>query len=108
MMKYKKVYADFFHISRDEPSPCERCLLRKLMKLQRNVERAVEIHHTEQRGMGGDQTGEKDDISKLVGSCRACHTIMDSVPEENEEMKEWAADLEARKIVIRKYMFQEI
>lgn len=46
----------------DDFVPCEIC-----------GQRAVDIHHIEARGMGGDQRGDKDDINNLMGLCRGCH-----------------------------------
>lgn len=109
MKNHKKVYAKFFNISSDEPSPCERCLqLRESPYYRGEINVAVDVHHVDRRGMGGDQTREmvKDDISNLGGVCRYHHDRLDAYPEENEEFKKWCADLEKRKRVIRKWMFR--
>lgn len=46
----------------DDFVPCEVC-----------GSRAVDIHHIDARGAGGDQTGEKDTIENLMAVCRSCH-----------------------------------
>lgn len=46
----------------DDFIPCEVC-----------GKRAVDIHHIDARGMGGDPQGGKDVIGNLMGLCRRCH-----------------------------------
>lgn len=46
----------------DDFIPCEIC-----------GSRAVDIHHIDARGMGGDPTARKDTIENLMGLCRRCH-----------------------------------
>lgn len=60
--KYKKIYFDFFGISQNEPVSCEVC-----------ESPAVDIHHIDARGMGGDPTKSKDKIENLMALCRSCH-----------------------------------
>ena len=42
--------------------PCEIC-----------GNQAVDIHHIEARGMGGNPKGDKDEIENLMAVCRPCH-----------------------------------
>ena len=62
--KYKQIYWDFFGYSQNEFIPCEVC-----------EQQAVDIHHIDARGMGGDPTKSKDTIENLMALCRNCHTI---------------------------------
>jgi hypothetical protein len=101
MVRHKKVYMEFFGIAPDEFVPCERCIATG----RKDIQRAVDVHHADRRGMGGDQTGEKDVIENLGGVCRYCHDILDAIPEENEKFKVWLADPEKRKKVIHKWMY---
>ena len=103
MKRHKKIYKEFFNLSEDEYSPCERCVVVKNAPIQR----AVDVHHTDFRGMGGDQAGDKDDITKLVGLCRSCHDVCEACPGENEVMKEWAKRSDDRLEVIRILMYQQ-
>jgi hypothetical protein len=86
---------EFFGLSPEERVPCERCW--KAV--------AVDVHHCERRGMGGDPTGSKDRIENLGGVCRACHEILDSNPDENDTFKIWCANLHDRKKKMKKVMY---
>jgi len=103
---HTKIYTEFFNISRDEFSPCERCIITGA----KPIKRAVCIHHTQFRGMGGDQTPdkEKDDITKLAGLCYECHQIVEAHPEENELLKKWCLMLDDRKECLKIIMMQEL
>lgn len=61
---YKQVYFDYFGYDYGEFIPCEVC-----------GAEAVDIHHIEARGMGGDPTKSKDTIDNLMAVCRNCHEI---------------------------------
>ena len=50
--------------------------------------RAVDIHHIEPRGMGGNPKGDKDVITNLQALCRACHVEMGDKKQHNEFLKE--------------------
>jgi hypothetical protein len=95
MKRHKRIYMEFFNLSTEERVPCERCW--KAV--------AVDVHHCERRGMGGDQTGEKDVIENLGGVCRGCHEILDAIPDENEKFKSWCANLDGRKQKMRRVMY---
>ena len=60
--KYKDIYFDFFKIYGGDFVPCEVC-----------EKEAVDIHHIDARGMGGDPTKSKDKIENLMALCRSCH-----------------------------------
>jgi 5-methylcytosine-specific restriction endonuclease McrA len=57
--------------------PCEVC-----------GNRAVDIHHIENRKMGGDPQGNKDVIDNLQALCRNCHLEYGDVPELKEKLKQ--------------------
>lgn len=106
MKKYKKVYADFFGIGQEDRPPCERCIMRYHMDLQSEVAEAVDIHHCDEKGMGGSK--ELDYIENLGGVCRECHDVCGSDPEENELFSQWCCELEARTLVMRAFLFKEL
>jgi 5-methylcytosine-specific restriction endonuclease McrA len=60
MVKYKKVYRDFFGVGDDDVVLCEIC-----------DQPAVDLHHVSRKGMGGSK--EKDYIENLMALCRRCH-----------------------------------
>lgn len=103
MKKHKKIYAEFFNLSPDEFAPCERCIQLQSNSTKRlPISRAVDVHHCDRRGMGGDQTGEKDVIENLGGVCRHHHERLDAYPSENDEFKKWCADLDSRICAVTK------
>ena len=57
--------------------PCEVC-----------GDKAVDIHHIESRGMGGDPNGDKDVIENLQALCRKCHNEYGDVPDLLDKLKE--------------------
>ena len=61
MKKHTKLYMNFFDYGEEDFVMCEMC----------QQDRAVDIHHLDNRGMGGSKT--KDYIENLVGLCRDCH-----------------------------------
>lgn len=75
MKQHTKIYLDYF----DYPDfvPCEIC-----------SKTAIDIHHIDARGMGGDPTGKKDVIENLMALCRGCHLRHGDVKEEVEWLKE--------------------
>ena len=60
MKNYTKIYLKYFGYGQDDYIPCEVC-----------DNRAVDIHHIEARGMGGNK--DKDLIDNLMALCRQCH-----------------------------------
>lgn len=100
MKKHKQIVMKFFDLVQDEFVPCERCII----KQHKPFRRAVDVHHADPRGMGGDQTGEKDCIENLGMLCRECHDIVEADPEENDFLKEWLVMLDERKECVRLIM----
>lgn len=62
MKKHTKIYLNYFGYQIPEDVFCEVCR-----------SPAVDIHHIDSRGMGGDPQGKKDVIENLQALCRACH-----------------------------------
>jgi 5-methylcytosine-specific restriction endonuclease McrA len=90
MKKHTKIYLDFFGYSTADVILCEAC-----------GEVAVDVHHIEDRGAGGDPQGKRDVIENLIGLCRRCHDRAHRIAEppiERDELKE----IHARSIAIRK------
>jgi len=88
MKKHTKIYLDHFGYGPGDWIACEVC-----------GKKAVDIHHIEPRGMGGDPQGKKDVISNLQALCRECHHKADfttELPKEklkeihNERLRLWA------------------
>lgn len=70
MKKHTKIYFDFFGYDIPEDAVCEIC-----------GNPAVDVHHIDARGMGGDPNGTKDVIENLMGLCRKDHDEYGDVPE---------------------------
>jgi len=62
MKNHTKLYLDTFNYSTADWIPCEMC-----------GSTAVDIHHIDARGQGGDPQGKKDVIENLMAVCRNCH-----------------------------------
>lgn len=75
MVKYKKVYLDYYGLDVTDYIGCEICQAK-----------AVDIHHLEIKGMGGSKT--KDYIENLIAICRSCHTKCHSSIKFNTKAKE--------------------
>ena len=71
MVKYKKVYIDYFGYYKGEYISCEVC----------NAP-SIDIHHIEGRVKSGDV------IENLIAVCRECHNKCHSSKEFNEKAKE--------------------
>lgn len=71
----KKVYLDYFYPAwgPDDHIPCERC-----------GRKAVEVHHTIPKRMGG--TTHKYSVEELAAVCRKCHDFAHSSSEALEEI----------------------
>lgn len=76
MKKHTKIYLDFFGYGIESFITCEIC-----------GGRAVDIHHIECRGIGGDPQGKKDVIENLQALCRKCHTEYGDIKEFKEMLK---------------------
>jgi 5-methylcytosine-specific restriction endonuclease McrA len=74
MKKHTKLYLDYFGYGIEDFIPCESC-----------GTKAVDIHHIEARGMGGDK--KADDIKNLMALCRQCHLVMGDTKTHMEYLK---------------------
>ena len=78
MMRHTKVYMDFFGYGDQDTIMCESFC----------GKRAVDVHHIDARGMGGNPDASKDVIENLVGLCRNCHEKAEHSEEFNESVKQ--------------------
>ena len=74
MKAYTKIYMEFFGYSEADFIPCEVC-----------GQRAVDIHHIDNKGMGGSKT--KDHIENLMALCRGCHDAAHNEKISKESLK---------------------
>jgi 5-methylcytosine-specific restriction endonuclease McrA len=74
MKKHTKLYLDYFGYGIEDFIPCESC-----------GSKAVDIHHIEARGMGGDK--KADNINNLMALCRQCHLVMGDTKTHMEYLK---------------------
>lgn len=77
MKKYVKIYMDYYDYVIDDVIQCEYC--NKV---------AVDIHHIEPRGIGGDPRGHKNQIENLIALCRSCHIKAETNKEFNKYLKQ--------------------
>jgi len=70
MKPHTKIYITFFGYQIPSDCVCEIC-----------GGPAVDVHHIEARGMGGDPNGDKDVIENLMGLCREHHDEYGDVPD---------------------------
>ncbi len=75
MKKYIKTYLSHFGYGPDDFMPCEMCNTK-----------AVDVHHVEPKGMGGNKT--RDNIENLIGVCRKCHERCHGDARYNNKAKE--------------------
>lgn len=64
MKNHTKIYFETSQLDPHGFTPCEIC-----------ESQAVDIHHIDARGMGGDPTGSKDHFGNLQALCRNCHNV---------------------------------
>ncbi len=76
MKAHTRIYMKFFGYTIADFIPCEVC-----------GDRAVDIHHIECRGMGGDPNGDKDVIENLQALCRKCHNTYGDIKAFIEKLK---------------------
>jgi 5-methylcytosine-specific restriction endonuclease McrA len=72
MVKYKKVFMDYFGYDIGDYIPCVICTLP-----------SIDIHHLKFRSQGG-----KDVIENLASVCRECHIKAHDNKEFNQKVKE--------------------
>lgn len=77
MKKHTKIYMDFYNYDKSDWISCEAC-----------GTTAVDIHHIEARGIGGDPRGHKNQIENLIALCRSCHIKAETNKEFNQQLKE--------------------
>ena len=77
MKKYIKIYMDYYDYVIDDVILCEYC-----------SKQAVDIHHIEARGIGGDPRGHKNQIENLIALCRGCHIKAETNKEFNSYLKQ--------------------
>lgn len=70
MQNHTKIYATFFGHQVPEDFSCEVC-----------GNPAVDINHIDARGMGGNPSGDKDQIENLMAMCRKDHIEYGDVPQ---------------------------
>jgi 5-methylcytosine-specific restriction endonuclease McrA len=76
MKKHTRIYLDYFSYCEDDVIVCEVC----------NKTVATEIHHIENRKMGGTKT--KDYIENLQAICRGCHIRFGDLKQHKEYLKQ--------------------
>lgn len=76
MKKHTKIYLAYFNYKIPQDVFCEVC-----------GGPAVDIHHIDARGMGGDQKGKKDIIENLQALCRNCHVKYGDDPKYFDHLK---------------------
>jgi len=77
MKKYVKIYIDFHDYVLDDVILCEHC--NKV---------AVDIHHIDSRGLGGDPRGHRNQIENLIALCRSCHIKAETDKKFNNQLRE--------------------
>jgi 5-methylcytosine-specific restriction endonuclease McrA len=75
MKRHTRIYMRHFGYGEQDFIPCEVC-----------ASRAVDIHHIDARGMGGDPNKTKDVIENLQALCRTCHTQFGDRPQYMESL----------------------
>jgi predicted restriction endonuclease len=75
LKKHTKIYLDYFGYGIEDFIPCESC-----------GAKAVDIHHIEARGMGGNK--EADKIGNLMALCRKHHIEYGDKKQYIEYLKE--------------------
>ena len=74
MKNHTKIYIKHFGYGLEDFIPCEVC-----------GQRAVDIHHIDCRGMGGNK--KADTIENLMALCRYCHVVMGDTKTHMEYLK---------------------
>ena len=78
MKKYVKIYMDFHDYVLDDVILCEHC-----------SKVAVDIHHIDARGLGGDLRGHRNQIENLIALCRSCHIKAETNKDFNNQLREY-------------------
>lgn len=77
MKPHTKIYFDYFGFTTADFIACEIC-----------GNKAVDIHHIDARGMGGNPSKSKDVIENLQAVCRKCHEDYGDKAEFKDKLKE--------------------
>lgn len=77
MKDYKKLFSKYWSVSPDDTLLCWNC----------NQAVAVDIHHIEQKGMGGVSKNRLNRIDNLFAVCRKCHSLAHKNKSVNEGFK---------------------
>ena len=78
MKKYVKIYMDFHDYVLDDVILCEHC-----------SKVAVDIHHIDARGLGGDARGHRNQLENLIPLCRSCHIKAETNKDFNNQLREY-------------------
>lgn len=65
--------------------------------------KAVDIHHIDARGIGGDPQGKKDRIENLQAVCRECHTDLG----DKKQYKHFLMTKHQKRMELNKVEFDE-
>ena len=68
---------DYYDYVIDDVILCENC-----------SKQAVDIHHIDARGLGGDPRGSKNQIENLIALCRSCHIKAETNKDFNNQLRE--------------------
>lgn len=79
MKKHTKIYFDHFGYTIADFIPCE---------IPNCGKRAVDIHHIDARGMGGDPQGKKDVVENLMALCRGHHVEYGDKQQHKDYLRE--------------------
>ena len=77
MKRHVKNFLNYWGHTPQDVIICEAC----------RQERAVDIHHLNPRGMGGNPSGDKDHPSNLIALCRQCHIYAETDKQYNNQLK---------------------
>ena len=78
MKKYVKIYMNFHDYVLDDVILCEHC-----------SKVAIDIHHIDARGLGGDARGHRNQIENLIALCRSCHIKAETNKDFNNQLREY-------------------
>jgi len=76
MKKHTKIYMKHHNYDISDWIACEHC-----------GATAVDIHHIDGRGLGGDPKGQLNKLENLIALCRTCHIKAETNKEFNYTLK---------------------
>lgn len=77
MKRHTSIYFDYFGYDVSSFIRCEVC-----------GDKAVDLHHIERKGMGGNPSGDKDHISNIIALCRKHHEQMGDKKQYKDYLRE--------------------